>query len=171
MRYINAIVKILTFPGGFLKGFWEQILCRIYKTPVENRKYFQFNEMAGHIEHEPFATKEKSFWFCFISGIILFFTGLFFAAPAAVGLSLLYTSGFLKVLSIICLYVGLSMLTNIFPSIEDGLMMWENYKNMNIVKKIIFAPGAIIMYIGAYAESFGITFLTNVGLAALLLFL
>ena len=37
--------------------------------------------------------------------------------------------------------------------------------------KIIFAPGAAIMYVGAYAENMGITFLTNAALAAAMLLL
>ena len=48
MRIINVIVKVLTFPAAFLKGFWEQRICRMMGIPVESKKIFQSGEMAGH---------------------------------------------------------------------------------------------------------------------------
>lgn len=169
MRIINPIVKILTFPGGFIKGFWEQVVCKIFGIPVENKKYFQFNEMAGHVEHEP-AKGMKRFWLCFIPGWMTFITGIFFAVPAFFNLYFLdVTTPTLSVVSIMCLYFALSMFTNLFPSMEDALMMWESYKESSKASKIIFAPGAAIMLIGSYAESFGVTLLTNAALAALVL--
>ncbi|MBP3330661.1 MAG: hypothetical protein J6L89_07500 [Clostridia bacterium] len=171
MRYINAIIKILTFPGSLLKGFWEQLLCKFFGVPVENKKYLQFNEMAGHVEHEP-VSGNKSFWFCFVSGFMVFITGLIFAVPAFLNICFLdVTSSTLKIVSLICLYMAVAMFTNLFPSIEDALMMWEKYKEMGKSAKIIFAPGAAIMYVGAYAENMGITFLTNAALAAAMLLL
>lgn len=172
MRYINPIVKILTFTSAWLKGFWEQLLCKIMGTPVENKKLFQFNEMAGHIEHEPFATSSKSFWFCFVSGFMVFLFGVLLAIPAIFNLLYLDVSSLtIRTMSISMLFGAASVLTNIFPSVEDALMMWENYKKMGKAAKIILAPAAAIMYVGAYAETWGITFLTNHALAALVLFL
>lgn len=169
MRIINAIVKILTFPGGFIKGFWEQVICKIFGVPVENKKYFQLNEMAGHVEHEP-VSGTKRFWLCFVPGLMVFVTGLIFAMPAFFNLCFLdVTTPTLSIVSLFCLYMAVSMFTNIFPSVEDALMMWEGYKDGSKAAKIIFAPGAIIMYVGAYAESFGFTFATNALLAALML--
>ncbi len=171
MRYINAIVKILTFPAGFLRGFWEQIFCKIFGVPVENRKYFQFNEMAGHVEHEPLPTGAKSFWFCFVPGMMIFLAGLVFAVPSVINLFYLDTANIsLKVISYACLYLAFCMFTNLFPSLEDALMMWEKYKKMGKGAKIVFAPGAALMYVGAYAEGMGITFLTNLALTAVVLF-
>lgn len=171
MRYINAIVKILTFPAGFLRGFWEQLMCKIFGVPVESRKYFQFNEMAGHVEHEPLPKGGKSFWLCFVPGMMIFLAGLVFAVPSVINLFYLDTANFsLKVISYTCLYLAFCMFTNLFPSLEDALMMWEKYKKMGKAAKIIFAPGAALMYVGAYAESMGITFLTNLALTAVVLF-
>lgn len=172
MKIITIIVKILTFPAVFLKGFWEQLLCKIMGAPVENKKVFQFNEMAGHIEHEPLPTGAKSFWFCFVSGFMMFLTGLVFMVPAIVNLFYLdVSSELLRVFSVFYLVCALGAFTNLFPSIEDALMMWEKYKSMGKAAKIIFAPGAAIMYVGAYAETWGITFLTNIALGAAILLL
>lgn len=171
MRYINAIVKILTFPGGLLRGFWEQLFCKIYGIPVENRKYFQFNEMAGHIEHEPIKSPTMNFFYCLVSGLMVFIAGLVFMLPATINLCYLdVTDETMRYINYGFLYLAVSMFTNIFPSIEDALMMWENYKKLTKIEKIVYAPGAAIMYAGAYAENFGITLLTNLALAAVILF-
>lgn len=170
MRVINVIVKILTFSGAFLKGFWEQLFCKIMGAPVENKKIFQWNEMAGHIEHEPFPTAAKSFWFCFLSGLMVFLAGAILALPGLVSLYL-GSAGMMKVFGLICLANAAIMFTNIFPSIEDALMMWEKFKTMKTGAKIILAPAAAIMYVGAYAETWGITFLTNHAIFVLLFFI
>ncbi len=171
MRYINAIVKILTFPGGFLRGFWEQLFCKIYGIPVENKKYFQFNEMAGHIEHEPVSDSAKNYFFCLFSGMMVFLAGVLFAIPAVINLMFLdVINETWRFFSIGFLYLALSMFTNLFPSIEDALTMWEKYKSMDGVMKVIFAPGALVMYAGAYAENVGATLITNLALAAVVLF-
>ncbi len=172
MRYINAIIKLLTFPGGFFRGFWEQVLCKSSGVPVENRKCFQFNEMAGHIEHEPFPTARKSVAFCMTSGIMVFLAGVVFAIPAVLNLFYLgVISQSLKVISFMCLYLAFSMFTNLFPSVEDALMMWEKYKSMKKVSRIILAPAVGIMYIGAKSEGMGITFVTNIIITAVLIFI
>ncbi len=171
MRVLNVIAKILTFPGAFLKGFWEQLLCKIMGAPVENKKIFQWNEMAGHIEHEPFPTAAKSFWFCFLSGFMVFLAGVIIAFPALLCLYLGSSGMMMKYISFVCLGNAAIMFTNIFPSIEDALMMWEKFKTMKTGAKIILAPAAAIMYVGAYAETWGITFLTNHAIFALMFFI
>ena len=35
MTKLYIIGKILTFPGAYIKGFWEQLTCRILGLPVE----------------------------------------------------------------------------------------------------------------------------------------
>lgn len=172
MRTLNMIAKILTFPAAFLKGFWEQLLCKMMGCPVESKKIFQSGEMAGHIEHEPFPTAAKSFWFCFVTGFMMFLTGLIFAVPAVINLFYLDSaSPIVRFFSIFYLYVALGAFTNIFPSVEDALMMWEKYKGMKKGAKVIFAPAAAIMYIGSFAETWGITFVTNCLLGAAMLLL
>ena len=170
MRVINVIVKILTLSGAFLKGFWEQLFCKIMGAPVENKKIFQWNEMAGHIEHEPFPTAAKSFWFCFLSGLMVFLAGVIIAVPGLVALYL-GSTGMIKILGLLCLANAAVMFTNIFPSIEDALMMWEKFKTMKTGAKIFLAPAAAIMYVGAYAETWGITFLTNCAIVVLTFFI
>ena len=168
MRIINVIVKVLTFPAAFLKGFWEHRICRMMGIPVESNKIFGSGEMAGHIEHELFRSPSKSFNFCFFSGLMVFLAGLIIAFP---GLICVYmgSAGFMKWYAIACLGNAAMMFTNIFPSIGDAIEMWESYKEMNKAAKILLAPAAAIMYVGAYLETWGITLLTNIGLVVFLL--
>lgn len=167
MRIINVIVKVLTFPAAFFKGFWEQLICKIMGIPVESKKVFQSGEMAGHIEHELFCSASKSFKFCFFSGFMTFLAGLVFLFPALFGLIYLdVTSAMMQLFILSWLIIAAGLFTNIFPSIEDAIEMWESYKEMNKFAKVILAPAAAIMYAGAYAETCGITFLTNYGFVA-----
>lgn len=170
MRIINVIVKVLTFPAAFLKGFWEQRICRMMGIPVESKKIFQSGEMAGHIEHELFRSPSKSFRFCFFSGLMVFLVGVIASIP---GLICIYldSSGIMKWYALANLGYTAMMFTNIFPSIGDAIEMWEGYKKMNKAAKILLAPAAAIMYVGAYAETWGITFLINHALFLLLFFI
>ncbi len=172
MRVLNMIVKILTFPAAFLKGFYEQLVCKCMGCPVESKKIFQSGEMAGHIEHEPFPTAAKSFWFCFITGFMLFLIGAIFAVPAVINLFYLdVASPVLRFFSIFYLYVAIGAFSNMFPSVEDGLMMWEKFKGMKKGAKVILYPAAAIMYVGSFTETWGVTFVTNCLLGAAMLLL
>ena len=82
MGTINFIIKILTFPGAFLKGFLEQLACRMYEIPIEFSRYFQKNELCGHVEHI-LAPKQGSFGVCFLPHIISLICGLSFLIPAS----------------------------------------------------------------------------------------
>ena len=171
-KIILIISKIVTFPGAMLRGFWEQVYCMAHKIPVESNKYLQMNEMCGHIEHEQMPTKGRTFGYCFFAGIMVFIAGLIFFVPAFVNLWYLEINNeTLKIIYYVFLYLAFSMFTNIFPTIEDALYMWENYKKRSMVGKILLAPASAIMYIGSYAEGYGITFLTNILCALAILFL
>lgn len=172
MTIYYIITKYLTFPGAFLRTFWEQFMCKAMKLPIENNKCLQTNEMCGHIEHEMVNEKAKSFWFAFIPGLLVFIAGMIFFVPSLINIYFLGVSNpVLKIAMYVLLYFAASCLTNIFPGIEDAMVMWENYKGLKTGLKILFAPGAVIMYAGAYLEKFGITFITNALIAAAIIIL
>ena len=56
------------------------------------------------------------------------------------------------------------MLTNLFPQVEDVMMLKENFygKKKGIVSKILIAPFYAIFFLGAYLEKFGITLITSI---------
>ncbi len=162
MGLINYIVKLITFPGAFLKGFLEQLACRMFGVPVEFSKYFQKNELCGHVEHM-LAPKKGSFGICFLPHIISLFCGIVFSIPAA--LNIVYL-GKVNVFGVIFLYFGISCLLNCFPLIEDAVNMWDNiFKNKDTksVAKIGLAAPAAVMYLGAFLEHYFITILTTAG--------
>ena len=62
MRILYVIVKALTFPGTLLHALWEHCLCRKFHCTVEDARYFQANELCGHVEHEFMPSKGKRFF-------------------------------------------------------------------------------------------------------------
>ena len=54
MTTLYIITKYLTFPGALVRGFFEQLVCRICGIPVEDNRIVRRDELSGHIEHELF---------------------------------------------------------------------------------------------------------------------
>ena len=52
MTGLYILIRYLTFPGAIMKGFWQQVVCRICKVPVEDNRYLRNDEMCGSVEHE-----------------------------------------------------------------------------------------------------------------------
>lgn len=172
MTVLYVITKYLTFPGAFLRCFWEQFMCKLQKLPIENNKCLQTNEMCGHIEHEISRGKAKSFFFAFIPGLLTFLMGVVCLIPPLVDLLILDVSApALKIVCYVSLYLAVSMLTNIFPSVEDAMVMWEDYTKLGLGLRILFFLGAVIMKVGAVCEKYTVTFWTNLALAAIIIFL
>ena len=163
MGVMFFILKIITFPGAFLKGFLEQLACRMFGVAVEFSRYFQKNELCGHVEHL-LAPHKGSFGICFLPHIISLFCGIAFSLPAACNMVYL---GKFNLFGYIFAYLGLSCLLNCFPLVEDALNMWENLygekSEAKLVSKIFMAPSAAIMLAGAYLEKYFVSILTSVG--------
>ncbi len=184
MRLIYVITKILTFPGALTKAFFEQIMCRIFKCPVEDNRYLRTDEMCGHVDHELIERPVASFMFCFIPGLLNFLLAQLVCLFPVINIGLLGNyQGFVAssglsaiikeeamvntldfILPFFFAWVCVSLLTNIFPLIEDAVVMKEQYKKLNPVLKVIFFPGYIVMRIGAVLEKYGITFLLLIAL-------
>lgn len=188
MTAIYVITKILTFPGALTKALYEQIMCRIFKCPVEDNRYLRTDEMCGHVEHELIERPVASFMFCFIPGMLNFFFALFLGIFPLVNVFYLGNySGFVAsspwlssairqpnavalvdmILPMIFVWLTVSMLTNIFPLFEDTIVMKEQYSKLNIFAKIIFFPGYIVMRVGSVLEKYGITFLLLIAITVL----
>lgn len=188
MTAIYVITKILTFPGALTKALYEQIMCRIFKCPVEDNRYLRTDEMCGHVEHELIERPVASFMFCFIPGMLNFFFALLLGIFPLVNVFYLGNySGFVAaspvlssaisqsnavalvdmILPMIFVWLTVSMLTNIFPLFEDTIVMKEQYSKLNIFAKIIFFPGYIVMRVGSVLEKYGITFLLLIAITVL----
>jgi hypothetical protein len=180
MTIVYLISKLLTFPGAYLKAFWEHLTCRILGIPVENSGYLRFNEVCGHVEHQLTRSKAKSFLVCFLPSMLnsLFGISMFFAG--FINLCLLdvraadpatKTKLTFFVVYIILLYFGSALMCNLFPLFEDALNMWEVLYSHNggahIVWKIVLFAPTVIMVAGSWLERFGLTvLLTAVAIAA-----
>lgn len=179
MTVLYVITKILTFPGALTKAFYEQIMCRILKCPVEDNRYLRTDEMCGHVEHEFIERPVASFMYCFIPGFLNFllamFVGLFplvnvvylgnysgFVASSSVLASAITDANAVALidalLPILFVWLTVSLLNNLFPLVEDAMVMKEQYAKLNIVAKILFAPGFAVMYVGARLEKYCLSF-------------
>lgn len=155
MTFFYIFVRYLTFPGAYVRCMWEQIVCRMTKTVVEDNRYVRDDEMSSHIDHEFTKSAQGSFAMCFVpmffnllgAVCLLFFPFIIRANSVAA-----------TIFSTFAIWFGFSLLCNSFPLIEDALNMMEKvYKKGNILQKIIYAPGAIIAFVGAYLERYNIT--------------
>lgn len=164
MTSLYIITRFLTFPGSLVRGFFEQLVCRICGIPVEDNRIVRRDELSGHIEHELFPKSRGAFAVCFVpafmNGVLAF---LLFLCPF-VNLFLFEMSGLVSIiLSVISYWFAFSLYVNSYPTIEDALNMKEKvYKEGTVLQKIFYAPGFLFLYIGAYAERYCITFLIAV---------
>lgn len=164
MRILFVIVKVLTFPGAILHALWEHCLCRRFHCPVEDVRYFQASELCGHVEHEFMPTRGKSFWFCFLPFFLNLVLGLLITIPASV--HVIKLQQFTNIFYLLMLWFGISLLTSLFPLMEDAIALWEHFyrseEACNVVGKILLFPIIAILVAGAWLERWGITLLTSV---------
>ncbi len=167
MSIIYIIVKILTLPGAVTHAFFEHMVCRSAKVIVEDERTVQFNEMLSHIDHQLIKRKGPSFDICFIPFLLNFLLGFLVLCYGATGI--IYFARYTDIFAWVCLYLGISLLTNIFPQIEDVMMIKENYFNENnkALSKVLVAPWYGIFVVGSRLEKWGLTLLTSVGFAFL----
>lgn len=165
MTTLYIITRFLTFPGALLRGFLEQLICRIHKTPVEDNRYLRRDELCSHIEHEFMLKPWSAFAICFFPMLIQLILGFFVSVTAA--MDLLYLGVFswpVGLIDIVSLWVGISLSVNCFPSIEDAInlkgLLYDS--DTGILQKIILTPGTVICYAGAFLERYCITFLSGV---------
>ncbi|MBQ8504307.1 MAG: hypothetical protein IJ491_08545 [Clostridia bacterium] len=155
MTFLYCLIRYLTFPGAYVRAMWEQIVCKCTKTVVEDNRYIRDDEMSGHVEHEFTAKAQGSFALCFVplfmNSIGIFSLLLF---PAVIGANSVAATIF----NCLAVWFAVSLFCNSFPLIEDAMNMMEKvYKKGNILQKILYFPGAIVTYIGAYLERYNIT--------------
>lgn len=168
MTTLYIIIKYLTFPGAFVRCMWEQIVCRICKVPVENNRCLRNDEMISHIEHELMPKAQGAFAICFVPAFMNAIGAfLLSVAPLMFTIYIQIDDTMLTVVNLISYWVAVSLMVNSYPLIEDALNMMEKvYKHGNILQKILYAPGAVLLYIGAYAEKYCISFILAIALTA-----
>ena len=167
MSIIYVIVKVLTLPGAVLHAFFEHMVCRGAKVIVEDERVVQFNEMLSHVDHQLIKRKGPSFDICFIPFFMNLFLGFLSLSYGAT--TIIYFAKYADIFGWICLYFGIALLTNLFPQIEDVMMLKENYltNNDKKINKILVTPLYGIFWLGSKLEKVGLTLITSVGFAFL----
>lgn len=164
MTAFYYITKYLTFPGAYVRCFWEQIVCRICKVPVEDNRYLRKDEMCSHIDHELMPTASSAFAICFVPAFFNALGALFLAVLPIIFLFVYETTNPLLIATTAVSYwFAVSLYVNSYSLIEDALNMTEKvYKHGNILQKILYAPAVAMLYVGAYLERYGVTFIVAV---------
>ncbi len=169
MTKLYIFGKILTFPGAYIRGFWEQLTCRILGLAVEVPGYLRIDEACGHVEHTLAKKGFASYLMATGPGFMNFMTGVPLTLAGLLNLRYMGITPFdsipLFILYVLMFYVGISMLCNLFPLTEDILNFWYiafEEKKMNIVGRIIFAIPALITRVGAFLEKYSITVILSI---------
>lgn len=167
MSIIYVIVKALTLPGAMLHAFFEHMVCRSAKVIVDDERVVQFNEMLSHVDHQLIKRKGPSFDVCFIPFFMNFLLGFLSLTYGAT--TIIYFAKYADIFGWICLYLGIALLTNLFPQIEDVMMLKDNYlvNNDKKISKVFVTPIYAIFWLGARLERVGLTLLTSIGFAFL----
>jgi hypothetical protein len=174
---IYTVIKWLTAPGAVFKALLEHVICRIYRIPITDARYLQKNELCGHVEHELICGTAKNFFFIFLPVFIQLILGT--AVSASCAIELFYYGNWPSFLGatevstlrgvscVIGLWVGVSLLTNMFPLLEDAAAFWDSIYGREkkgtgaVIKKILLLPFACIAMVGAQMEAFGLTLITS----------
>lgn len=171
MTGFYILSKILTFPGAYLRGFWEQLTCKILGLPIEVPGYLRIDEACGHVEHAMAKKGFASYLMATGPGFMNFMTGmpLFWAGFLNLNyMGITYHDSLpLFILYVLMLYAGISMLCNIFPLVEDAMNLFDvvySQKKTNIIGRILMFIPSVITYAGAYVEKYGITLILWIAL-------
>lgn len=161
MTSLYILTKYLTFPGALVRCMWEQIVCRICKITVEDNRYLRKDEMISHIEHDFMPKAQGAFAICFVPAFMNAIGAfLLCLAPIMFTLYVKIDDTALTAVNIIAYWFAFSLMVNSYPLIEDAWNMMEKiYKKGNILQKILYAPAAALLFAGAYAEKYCITFI------------
>lgn len=162
MTFLYELTRVLTFPGVFVRCFWEQVVCRIYGVPVEDNRYLRGDELCSHVEHELMPTVSGAFAICFVPA---FFNaiGAFILALMPVAYIFIYetTDLMLTMVCAVSYWMSCSLYINSYSLIEDAKNMADKvFKEGSLFCKIIYAPAAAILYVGSYLEAYCVTFIT-----------
>lgn len=171
---IYFIGKVLTFPGAYIKAFFEHLIARAFSIPVEDTKYLRFTDGCGHVEHDAIGSKAKIFFYCLLPGLFtaiigtpmlyMGFAGLFFfKVPTDSSTMLMF------IVYCILFYLGFSLCANQYPLMEDAICLWHTLYGKDganlFVKIVLFIPTVLIIA-GAFLERYALNILLMAGTVA-----
>lgn len=129
MTILYLISKILTYPGAYMKGFWEHCTCRILRLQVTDRRYLRADQTCGHVLHAPAMSPAKAFLLSWLPNLAQSLLGWIFLG-ASVGPLLIFglrgqNETSLFVLEAVALFLGISLVCNAFPQWDDAKRHWR----------------------------------------------
>ncbi len=161
MTKLYIIFKLLTFPGAYLRGFWEQLTCKLLGLPVETPGYLRIDEACGHVEHALAEKGGAAYLIATGPGFMNLMTGFPIFLMGYVNLAFMgitfRNSPALFIFYAVMMYLGISLLCSLFPLIEDALTLHEKVFSKggtNVVAKIFMAIPSLITTAGAYLEKY-----------------
>jgi hypothetical protein len=129
MKLLYLITKLVTYPGAFMKGFWEHCACRMVKLQVRARQYLPADWHCGHAEHDPAGTPAKAFLLALLPYVAQRALGWVFLGASVSPLLIFGLRGGAETsffwLEVVALFLGLSLLCNSFPAWEDAKRQWH----------------------------------------------
>lgn len=166
MNRLYFVTRVITFLGAQSRAFFEHVVCRVFKIPVEDDRALRSSELCGHVEHELIKSAGQSFLMCFVP----FFLNLFLGSCMLLfgSFRLFYVGDFTSVAAYAVLYLGFSLVANCAPSFEDALSFKDNLYGGGRCKtalKIILSPFFAVAYASAFLERYSLTFLLSIAYA------
>ncbi len=167
MRVLYVIGKYITFPGAFIRAFWEHLTCLLLSLPVEHKGYLRANEMCGHIEHLLPKKAAAAYFAATAPGVMCLIAGLPLTVFGFINLRILGVapadSVWLFILYILILYTGISIMCCLHPQFEVAQNLWDitlaKLSSKEAKSKVggifMFLP-ALCTYIGAILERFSV---------------
>ena len=161
MSGLYILTRYLTFPGALVRALWEQIVCRIAGVPMEDTRALRRDELCSHIEHELMPRSRGAFAVCFVPAFFNALLAFLLAIGPVLGLFVFQMTGIAgMIVNIFAYWFAFSLYVNSYPSVEDALNMRHKvYREGTILQKIVYTPGFIFLFLGAYLERYCITFL------------
>ena len=170
---IYFIGKVLTFPGAYIKAFFEHLIARAFSIPVEDTKYLRFTDGCGHVEHDAIGSKAKIFFYCLLPGLFtaiigtpmlyMGFAGLFFfKVPNDSSTMLMF------IVYCILFYLGFSLCANQDPLME-AIGLWHalyGKDGANLFVKIVLFIPTVLIIAGAFLERYALNILLMAGTVA-----
>ncbi len=176
MTWLYVLTKMIYFPGSFLKGFWEHVICRLLRVDIYAADtYMSRNRLCGHVSMIPSPNAAKSFFVCFLPSLLNLSLGYPAFAAGVVTLGFMgvdvvdpMSGKFcpLFILYVILYLFGASCLCSLFPYTDDVLHLWRTHYGKDstasgAAKVLAFLP-TCLMIAGAYLERYCVTFFASI---------
>ena len=167
MRILYVIGKYITFPGAFLRAFWEHLACLLFGLPVEHTGYLRADEMCGHIEHILPQKAAAAYFSATAPGFMGLVTGLPLTVFGIINLRFLGTapadSVLLFAVYVLILYIGISVMCCLHPQFEVAQNLWDitleklrSKQTKSVVGGVFMFLPALFTYVGAVLERFSV---------------